>query len=131
MKEILIINPVSTEYFNKLTIDYLQDKKLKENRIFAVNTKDGPDSIETFEDEIKAGPFILKLVEDNKDKFDAIIINCFADPVINAAREISHIPIIGSGQLYGSSYVSCKKFAIISIYKSQVRGESFKQNKPV
>ncbi|HHU69431.1 MAG TPA: hypothetical protein GXZ31_03920 [Thermoanaerobacterales bacterium] len=118
MKEILIINPVSTEYFNKLTIDYLQDKKLKENRIFAVNTKDGPDSIETFEDEIKAGPFILKLVEDNKDKFDAIIINCFADPVINAAREISHIPIIGPGQAsMAAAMCLAKKFAIISIYK--------------
>ncbi|HHY71333.1 MAG TPA: hypothetical protein GX519_06780 [Thermoanaerobacterales bacterium] len=46
MKNILIINPVSTEDFNKLTIDYLKDKKLETSRIYAVNIKGGPKSIE-------------------------------------------------------------------------------------
>ena len=118
MKNILIINPVSTEDFNKLTIDYLKDKKLETSRIYAVNIKGGTKSIETFEDEIKSGPYVLKLIENNKNKFDAIIINCFADPVINAAREISHVPVIGPAQAAMIAAMSlAKKFAIISIYK--------------
>jgi allantoin racemase len=118
VRNILIINPARTERFNKFTMDYLKDKKLKENRICAVNAEGGPNSIETFEDEIKSGPFVLKLVEDNKNKYDAIIINCFADPVINAAREICHIPIIGPAQASMVVAMSlARKFAIISIYK--------------
>ena len=42
MKNILIINPVSTEHFNKLTIDYLKGKKLEGIEYLPLILKTGP-----------------------------------------------------------------------------------------
>ena len=58
----------------------------------------GPDSIESEYDEVMAGKYILDRIRTaSKNEFDAIIIYCANDPVINAAREISEIPVIGPG----------------------------------
>ncbi len=118
MKDILIINPVSTDYFNELTVNYLKPMARCGTQMLSVNVQNGPKAIETLEDEVNAGPGVLKLVEDKAKQFDGIVINCFADPVVDAAQEISPIPIIGAGQ--ASMIVAKlvrKKFAVISVYK--------------
>ena len=44
-------------------------------------------------------PYILEKVKEAKNKgFNAIVIDCFGDPGVEAAREIVDIPVIGPGQ---------------------------------
>lgn len=58
----------------------------------------GTTSIESFYDEKVAVPYILEeVVRAEKEKQDAVIINCFGDPGIWAARELTRIPVIGPG----------------------------------
>jgi allantoin racemase len=92
MKKILVINPITTDSFNDMTKNYLEKIKSPDVEIEVVNIKDGPSSIETFYDEAFALPGILKTVNEYKTRCDAIVINCFADPAVNAAREITDIP---------------------------------------
>ena len=56
----------------------------------------GPASIECEYDEALAAPGILeRVMEANSDGADAIFISCGADPAVQAAREISSIPVVG------------------------------------
>jgi len=87
MRKILVINPIVTDSFNDMTKSYLEKIKSPNIKIEVVNIKDGPSSIETFYDEAFALPEILKTIDKYKLRCDAIVINCFADPAVNAARE--------------------------------------------
>ena len=56
----------------------------------------GTHSVESHSDEAYNAPFILEqIVMANKDGMDAIVIDCACDPVLEAAREVSSIPVVG------------------------------------
>ncbi|TFH02383.1 MAG: hypothetical protein E4H14_17700, partial [Candidatus Thorarchaeota archaeon] len=47
-------------------------------------------------DEAYNAPFILEqVVKANKEGYDVIVIDCACDPVLEAAREVSKIPVVG------------------------------------
>jgi allantoin racemase len=47
-------------------------------------------------DEAYNAPFILEqIVRANKEGYDVIVIDCACDPILDAAREISSIPVVG------------------------------------
>lgn len=61
---------------------------------------EGPVSIETSYDELLAGkPLLDKIVQAEKEKFNAIVVYCGSDPCIEAAREMVDIPVIGAGKV--------------------------------
>jgi allantoin racemase len=58
--------------------------------------KHGTYSVESMMDEAYNAPFILEqIVRANKEGYDVIVIDCACDPVLEAAREISSIPVVG------------------------------------
>jgi allantoin racemase len=119
MKKILVINPITTDSFNDMTKNYLEKIKSPDVEIEVVNIKDGPSSIETFYDEAFALPGILKTVNEYKTRCDAIVINCFADPAVNAAREITDIPVVGPAE--ASMMIALMlghKFGVISTFRN-------------
>ena len=55
----------------------------------------GTHSVESHVDEAYNAPFILEqVVRANDEGYDAIVIDCACDPVLDAAREISKIPVV-------------------------------------
>jgi len=119
MKKILVINPITTDSFNDMTKNYLEKIKSPDVEIEVVNIKDGPSSIETFYDEAFTLPGILKTVNEYKTRCDAIVINCFADPGINAARELTDIPVVGPAE--ASMMIALMlghKFGVISTFRN-------------
>ncbi len=84
--------------------------------------EDGPRSVESFYDEYMAIPDTLRLVRKAaEEKYDAIIIGCYGDPGIQAAREIVNIPVIGPGE--SSMAIACllgHSFSIATILESIV-----------
>jgi len=119
MRKILVINPIITDYFNDMTKNYLEKIKSPDVKIEVVNIKVGPSSIETFYDEAFALPGILKTVDEYKAECDAIVINCFADPAVNAARELTDIPVVGPAE--ASMMIALMlghKFGVISTFRN-------------
>ncbi|MFW9770398.1 MAG: aspartate/glutamate racemase family protein, partial [Candidatus Thorarchaeota archaeon] len=56
----------------------------------------GTYSVESMTDEAYNAPFILEqIIRANKEGYDVIVIDCACDPVLEAAREISSIPVVG------------------------------------
>jgi len=54
--------------------------------------------IETSRDVIQAAPGMLKLLAQNEDQFDAIVIACHDDPNLDAMKELAHKPVVGIGE---------------------------------
>jgi len=119
MRKILVIEPITTDLFNDMTKKYLDEIKNSDVEIEVVNIKTGPSSIETFYDEAFALPEILGTVDKYKLRCDAIVINCFADPAVNAARELTDVPVVGPAE--ASMMIALMlghKFGVISTFRN-------------
>jgi allantoin racemase len=55
----------------------------------------GPRSIEGHADDIAAAAATLEVVAERSAEFDGLVIACFGDPGLYAAREVSPVPVIG------------------------------------
>jgi allantoin racemase len=79
--KILVISPVVSQELLKDDKEYFQGLADPKTEVEFVGVGKGPTSIETFHDAVYAGPEILRLVRERHDAVDAIMVNCFADPV--------------------------------------------------
>jgi len=96
--KILILNPNSdlemTEAIQKTAENFAAD----EFEVLCQPTPDAPHFIETYEDEIKAAPGMIRLIRENQDKFDAFVIACHCDPNLDLMKEITKKPVVGIGE---------------------------------
>lgn len=94
--KIFVINPnTSTSMTDHLRLELLKIKR-PETTLTVVCPDKGPYSIESAYDEAISIPPTLELVKKaNQEGHDAVVIACFSDPGLRAAREISQIPVIG------------------------------------
>lgn len=83
---------------------------------------EGPPSIESMYDEYLSIPPTLDLVRSAaRSDYDAVIIGCFGDPGVDAARELVDIPIVGPAE--ASMLVACSlghRFSILTVLDSIV-----------
>ncbi len=98
-KKIKVIVPVSTEIWNEPTLKEMQKYKDSETSIDIVSLKKGPESIEDSYDEAwSAFPTIQEVLKAEKEGYDGLIIYCYGDPALRAAKEAVKIPIVGLGE---------------------------------
>ncbi len=90
--------------------------------LYVVNIKEGPLSLETGVDEALAAPYILKEVLSAKEEgCDAVMIDCAADPVLRAARQITDLPVISAGEAsHLAAMMVCDRFSIITTLQESV-----------
>ncbi len=68
-------------------------------RFSQLNIADGPRAIESAADEVLCGPGVLaRAREAEAQGVDAVVVDCFADPAVEAARERVAIPVVGPGE---------------------------------
>lgn len=114
--KILVINPVTTGEWLEEDRDYFQGVADEGTEVEVVGLDKGPASVETFHDAVYAGPEILRLVRERGDAADAIMINCFADPALDAAREIADKAVLGPAETSMSVALHLgSRFSVISI----------------
>jgi len=81
------------------------------------NIEKGTASIEGAYDEELNAPAILKKVKEAEEKgYSAVVIDCFGDPALDAARELVGIPVIGANE--AACHLAAQmapRFSIISI----------------
>ena len=84
----------------------------------------GTHSVESLVDEAYNAPFILEQVAKAcKEGYDAIVIDCACDPILDAAREVSNVPVVGprNASLH-LALILGTRFSIIT-----VQGDSLKR----
>jgi len=96
--KILIINPNSSA---EMTADIDQSAKEFAAGDFQVDTlptPGAPEYIDTYKDQAICEPGMMKLIQDNEDKYDAFVIACHCDPNLDLMKELSMKPVVGIGE---------------------------------
>ena len=108
---IVIINPNSTQSMTDAMVKTAH-KAAPEAHVVGWTSKEGPPAIQGEADGDVAIPPLLELVQKaNAANVKAIIIGCFDDTGLSAARALANCPVIGIGQaayhlasLYGARF---------------------------
>jgi len=93
---IMVINPNSSQEMTEHIRSELEQVKRDDTEITVVANAGAPAAIESASDIAEAVPLLLKLVRQaNEQRYDGIIIACFSDPGLEAAREQSAVLVMG------------------------------------
>ncbi|MBC7094460.1 aspartate/glutamate racemase family protein [Thermococcus sp.] len=119
--KILVINPVGTSRWNETDKKIYQSFASPETEIDVVSLDEGPISIETRKTEAEAIPRIVETALKNHESYDAIIVNCCADPGVDIIRSLIDKPVIGpcESSLAISSTLG-KKIGIVTVSKTGI-----------
>ena len=81
----------------------------------------GPSSVESEFDERMASPFVLaRVVQAEKEGYDAVFISCTDDVALSAAREVTKIPIVAPLEvcMHVASTLG-RRFSILSVVENE------------
>ena len=95
---ILIINPNSSKNMTSIIQEAADNYSGGEFEVKCLSNPEAPDFIESYEDQVKSAPGMIKIVKNNENKYDAFIIACHCDPNLDTLKEITARPVIGIGE---------------------------------
>ncbi|ESS15399.1 Hydantoin racemase [Betaproteobacteria bacterium MOLA814] len=111
---ILVINPNTTVGMTEKIEAAANRAAASGTQITAVTSASGPVSIEGYYDEALSVPGLLKVIRDRAD-FDAVVIACFDDTGLDAARCVTDKPVIGIGEAaYSMAGMLANKFSVVT-----------------
>ena len=96
--KILIINPNSDPMMTEAILKKAVEFAAGDFDVECLPSPGAPVFIETYEDQIKAAPGMIKLVRENEDLYDAFIVACHCDPNLDVIKEITAKPVVGIGE---------------------------------
>ena len=115
--KILIINPDygMTQEEMALRCRILEEYTAPDTQLTMVCPQSSGVELNSALDVVLAAPEIVQLAADGQNAgFDAVILYCFSDPVIDACREALRIPVIGGAQAACLSALNvCRSFGVI------------------
>ena len=115
--KILIINPDygMTQEEMALRCRILEEYTAPDTQLAMVCPQSSGVELNSALDVVLAAPEIVQLSADGQNAgFDAIVLYCFSDPVIDACREALRIPVIGGAQASCLAALNvCRSFVVI------------------
>jgi allantoin racemase len=120
--KIFVINPNTSESMTDHIREALESVKRSDTELTVTCPLKGPDTIESAYDEAYAIPPTLELVKKaNAEGYDAVILACFSDPGLEAAKEVSAIPVVGieEATLHMAAMLGAK-FSILTPRKQRI-----------
>lgn len=115
--KILIINPDygMTQEEMALRCRILEEYTAPDTQLAMVCPQSSGVELNSALDVVLAGPEIVQLAAEGQNAgFDAVILYCFSDPVIDACREALRIPVIGGAQASCLAALNvCRSFGVI------------------
>lgn len=115
--KILIINPDygMTQEEMALRCRILEEYTAPDTQLAMVCPQNSGVELNSALDVVLAAPEIVQLAADGQNAgFDAVVLYCFSDPVIDACREVLRIPVIGGAQASCLAALNvCRSFGVI------------------
>ncbi len=115
--KILIINPDygMTQEEMALRCRILEKYTAPDTQLAMVCPQSSGVELNSALDVVLAAPEIVQLAADGQNAgFDAVVLYCFSDPVIDACREALRIPVIGGAQASCLAALNvCRSFGVI------------------
>lgn len=99
MKKILVINPNSSKEMTQ-AID-MTVQSYASNRFDAdtVCLEGAPPFIGCCADQVRAGTFLLDMIQQKEALYDGFIVACHLDPCLDGAKETTRKPVMGIGEV--------------------------------
>jgi allantoin racemase len=113
---ILVINPNTSEEMTRDIDREARQYARADTEIETVCPSWGPRSIEGHYEEELAAVAMLEVVKDRAAEFDGVVIACYGDPGLAAAREVSPVPVVGIAE--ASMLLACTvahSFSIVTV----------------
>lgn len=111
---ILVVNPNTTASMTEKIGAAARRVASAGTEIVAVNPAQGPASIEGFYDEAMSLAGMLDII-DKTPGYDAVVIACFDDTGLDAARCLTDKPVIGIGEAaYHYASIIANKFSVVT-----------------
>ncbi len=114
--KIAVINPNTTASMTATIADAARRVANTGTEILAITSSMGPVSIEGYYDEVFAVPGLLvEIAKAEREGADAIVIACFDDTGLDAARALAGIPVIGicEAALSATSFIA-QRFSVVT-----------------
>ncbi len=120
--KILVVNPNTTASMTAKIGMIAQSVARPDTEIIASNPTDGPTSIQGYLDAAACIPGLLAEIQRHRDA-DAIVIACFDDTGLDAARCMVDVPVIGIGEAaYHTACMIGARFSVITTLSRSVPG---------
>jgi allantoin racemase len=117
---LLVVNPNTTASMTRKIGAAATRAASPDTEIVAVNPKTGPVSIEGYYDEAISVPGLLEVVRSIPDA-DAVIVACFDDTGLDAARCLTAAPVIGIGEAgFHFASILSNKFSVVTTLSRSV-----------
>jgi allantoin racemase len=113
---ILVINPNTSEEMTQDIDREARQYARADTEIETVCPGWGPRSIEGHYEEELAAVAMLEVIKERAGDFDGVVIACYGDPGLAAAREISPVPVVGIAE--ASMLMACTvahSFSIVTV----------------
>ncbi|WP_374394774.1 aspartate/glutamate racemase family protein [Tabrizicola sp.] len=111
---LLVINPNTTASMTEKIGLAARSAASPGTEVIAMNPASGPVSIEGYYDEALSVPGLLHLIQTTPG-YDAVIIACFDDTGLDAARCLTDKPVIGIGEAaYHFASMIANKFSVVT-----------------
>jgi allantoin racemase len=114
--KILVINPNTTQSMTDSIGEVARRAASPGTAIVAVSPEYGPRSIEGHLEEAIAAAATLEYLQKTRGQYDAVVIACYGDPALFAARELLDVPVVGIAE--ASMLMACMvahRFSIVSV----------------
>ena len=93
---ILVVNPNASVEFNHVISEQLRAVARPDTEVEVMSPPGAPPAIESALDEAACIPPMLRVVREAEARgYEAIVIACFSDPGLDAAREATDLPVVG------------------------------------
>jgi allantoin racemase len=119
---ILIINPNTSETMTDKIRRVAEEAKREDAEVTVVNAGTGPTTIGSSYDEAYAiAPTIDRVRDGVEEGYDAIILACFCEVGVEAAREISPVPVFGLEEITLATAITLgEKFGVMTEKRPRV-----------
>ena len=118
--KILVVNPNTTSSMTTKIGIAAKAVARPDTEIIASNSQNGPASIQGYLDAANCVPGLLAEIK-HHPYVDAIVIACFDDTGLDAARCLTNVPVIGIGEAaYHAASMISTKFSVITTMSRSV-----------
>ena len=111
---ILVLNPNTTASMTEKIAAAAQEAAGPDTEIIGRNPRNGPASIEGYYDEAMSLAGLLEVIRDTPEA-DAVVLACFDDTGLDAARCLTDRPVIGIGEAgFHMASMLSNKFSVVT-----------------
>ncbi|MCL6450712.1 MAG: aspartate/glutamate racemase family protein [Acetobacteraceae bacterium] len=96
--KLLVVNPLGHDRFDLSDAEFVAARLAPGDSVSVASLPEGETYLHDFHALALAAPRVAEVVAALSPGHDAVVINCFADPGLEAAREVSTAPVLGPGQ---------------------------------